>query len=212
MDNFYNKDPKERILEVSVELFAEKGYSAVGVREIVTKAGVNISMISYYFGSKIGILKEIIEKYFNSLEEVIRKTPMGATPEDTLRTFIKNIFGLMAENKNLSKLAITVMPFYEPEIEEIKIKVVSKFLQMTKDAFHTLEGSTGDSQIRAIVGSAFMSLLFSNFIFGQMIQTMFDTYNDDTFDDKYAEIISTIFLKGVGGIAADARIMMPHHN
>ncbi len=41
-----------KLLLVAEKLFAEKGYHGAGVREITSKAGVNTSAISYYFGSK----------------------------------------------------------------------------------------------------------------------------------------------------------------
>jgi len=61
-------DPKLRIIDVATELFAQKGYAAVGVREIAKDAEVNISMISYYFGGKVGLLKYIIEEFFVSFK------------------------------------------------------------------------------------------------------------------------------------------------
>ncbi len=65
---------RDRIFNAAISLFAQKGYSAVGVRELATEAGVNISMISYYFGGKIGLLKDIIEQFYNEYSEIIRNS------------------------------------------------------------------------------------------------------------------------------------------
>ena len=64
------KDAKERILDAAISLFAQKGHAAVGVREIARVANVNISMISYYYEGKIGILKAIIERFHDSYFQV----------------------------------------------------------------------------------------------------------------------------------------------
>lgn len=40
------------MLDAAEALFSEKSFAAVGVREIADRAGVNLAMISYYFGSK----------------------------------------------------------------------------------------------------------------------------------------------------------------
>lgn len=40
------------ILEVAEELIARKGFDGTSVRDISSKAGINVAMISYYFGSK----------------------------------------------------------------------------------------------------------------------------------------------------------------
>jgi AcrR family transcriptional regulator len=55
------KDKKQEILEAAQELFAENGFDATSTREIAQKAGVNIAMLSYYFNSKLNLLKEIID-------------------------------------------------------------------------------------------------------------------------------------------------------
>ena len=46
-----------QILEVAEKLFAENGYDGTSIRHISKKAGINIAMISYYFGSKDKLLK-----------------------------------------------------------------------------------------------------------------------------------------------------------
>ncbi len=53
-----NKKTEQKIIEVATELFAKNGFEGTSTREICKQAGVNISLISYYFGSK----KELYEK------------------------------------------------------------------------------------------------------------------------------------------------------
>ena len=65
-------DPRDRILGTATELFARKGYGLVGVREIARQADVNISMISYYFNGKMGILSAIINHFFDDYIAVLK--------------------------------------------------------------------------------------------------------------------------------------------
>ena len=44
----YSTDKK--ILYSAEKLFADKGFAATSTRDIAKSAGVNVSMISYYFG------------------------------------------------------------------------------------------------------------------------------------------------------------------
>ena len=55
------------LLQCAKELFYAKGYDAVGVQEIVEKAGLTKPTLYYYFGSKIGILQTLIETKFEEL-------------------------------------------------------------------------------------------------------------------------------------------------
>lgn len=54
-------EKKEQILEVAEELFAHKGFEGTSIRELSKKAGINIAMISYYFGSKEKLFEALVE-------------------------------------------------------------------------------------------------------------------------------------------------------
>jgi len=53
-------DKREHILTVAEELIGENGFDGTSVRDIAHKAGVNLAMISYYFGSKEKLLEALI--------------------------------------------------------------------------------------------------------------------------------------------------------
>jgi AcrR family transcriptional regulator len=54
-------DKREHILIVAEELIGTNGFDGTSVRDIAHKAGVNLAMISYYFGSKEKLLEALIE-------------------------------------------------------------------------------------------------------------------------------------------------------
>ena len=49
-----------QILAVAEKLFAENGFAGTSVRNIAKEAGINIAMISYYFGSKEKLLEKLV--------------------------------------------------------------------------------------------------------------------------------------------------------
>ncbi|HZW08545.1 MAG TPA: CerR family C-terminal domain-containing protein [Phycisphaerales bacterium] len=53
---------RSRLLDAAEELFAERGYEAVGIREIAERAGVNLSGIKYHFGSKHGLYLDTVRR------------------------------------------------------------------------------------------------------------------------------------------------------
>lgn len=55
---------RARILEVATQEFAEHGSSGARVEKIAKAAGVNIRMIYYFFGSKRGLLDEVLGQIF----------------------------------------------------------------------------------------------------------------------------------------------------
>jgi len=52
-------DKQIQIIQATEKLFAEKGYEGASVRDIAQNAGMNVAMVSYYFGSKEKLLEAI---------------------------------------------------------------------------------------------------------------------------------------------------------
>lgn len=53
---------RAELLAAARRLFAGKGYTATGVREVAKAAGVNANLIRRYFGSKEGLLRAALEE------------------------------------------------------------------------------------------------------------------------------------------------------
>ncbi len=64
---------QEMILAKAERLIAQKGFSATSVREIAKEAGVNIAMISYYFGSKEKLLESLLQTRMAEKQEYVRQ-------------------------------------------------------------------------------------------------------------------------------------------
>lgn len=58
---------KERIFEVSIDLFSKYGYDGVSIRQIAGEVGIRESSIYNHYKSKESILDEIMEYYINQM-------------------------------------------------------------------------------------------------------------------------------------------------
>ena len=54
-------DSRARLVGAATELFVKKGYRGVSIREIADQAESNSALISYYFGDKEGLFKEVFK-------------------------------------------------------------------------------------------------------------------------------------------------------
>lgn len=52
-------EARKRLLDAALALFAEKGFAKTSTREIAQAAQTNIASISYYFGDKAGLYREV---------------------------------------------------------------------------------------------------------------------------------------------------------
>lgn len=90
------------ILDIAEELIAENGFEETSVRQICAKAGVNIAMISYYFGSKEKMLTYLyryrIQKAKKSFSE-FTDTIKDGTPKMQIKEVIEFITSQMFKYK-----------------------------------------------------------------------------------------------------------------
>lgn len=56
-------ETKERILGVSLDLFSQRGYSAVSIRDICKEVGIKESSIYYHFKNKQAIFDELLCRF-----------------------------------------------------------------------------------------------------------------------------------------------------
>lgn len=68
-----DKPTVNKIIEAAVPLFATRGLAAVSVKELADAAGVNIALISYYFGGKDNLYAFILEQELAVLGDAIEK-------------------------------------------------------------------------------------------------------------------------------------------
>lgn len=75
------QDTKENILAISLELFSQRGFSAVSIRDICKKVSIKESSVYYHFQNKQAILDELLQRFqntansmMNQLESVLNDT------------------------------------------------------------------------------------------------------------------------------------------
>lgn len=195
------QEAPQRIISAAACLFAKKGYAAVGIREIADKAGVNLSMISYYYGGKAGLLKTLVEEYYERVDGIsVRVSGMNLTPKEAVKEFVSEMVGLIRREENLCKVGILEMPVEVPEIAKMKTARLRHNAKLIigslAEQFKAL-----DYNQHLIIGPAFLSMIYSGFLFREIIETVLEGKLGDRFFDNYSETISGLFLDGMNGIS-----------
>jgi AcrR family transcriptional regulator len=62
------EETRGRILEAALELFAASGFEGASTRTIAEQAGVNLPAIQYYFGSKEGLYRAVVEQFSQEMQ------------------------------------------------------------------------------------------------------------------------------------------------
>jgi AcrR family transcriptional regulator len=210
------KEAKQRIFDAAVSLFARKGYSAVGIRTIAKEADVNISMIDYYYGGKIGILKAIVndcyEKYYQAL---LHFDPEKLTAEENVRTIIDRLVSFFRENTELAMVAFRTIPVDIPEITDLRIKWFESN-RATKNRWYDSLGLDTENPVHmSIVRNLLTSVIFGFFESEYCCSHIaglpdVPTYickhfqhddhtieKDDNFFANYVSTLTNVYLRGI---------------
>lgn len=196
-------EAKKRILDAATILFAKKGYAGVGVREIAKKADVNISMISYYFDGKVGILKEIINEFHNRYYQIISDNiDDDKTPEECAKMIISGLINFIRANTELVMTAFHSIPLDIPEIAELKMERVSGLFKKVSGLFNRIDLDMEDAVLMSTVGPALISIILMHFRLRPVQKKVFNLEFDDAFYERYTEIVTSLFLYGITGLAS----------
>ncbi len=198
-----NVAPKQRILDAAISLFVQKGYSGVGVREIASAAGVNLAMISYYFEGKVGILKAIVEEFFDRYSELFAGVDNESlSPEECVRNLIRNIVNFVRENTDLALVTYNELPLDVPEIAELKAERIMMIIQRTSGLIRRFGVDPPDYFLMGMIGPSLMAIIFTHFRMKPVLQRVQEVEFDDTYYEQFTKTITTLFLDGVHGVIA----------
>jgi AcrR family transcriptional regulator len=161
---------RERILDAAEQLFAQRGFYGVSVREITGAAHIDVALASYHFGNKQGVLEAVFMRRAEDLDaeriarlDAVLAAGKGRRPpklEDVIDAFThplldrssrgspgwKSYFALIAEVNNSPEFGGVLMSrFFDPVVEKF-IDAIRRALPGCDDrdlywAYHFLSGA-----------------------------------------------------------------------
>ncbi|RYL93768.1 TetR/AcrR family transcriptional regulator [Sporolactobacillus sp. THM7-4] len=72
------KKTKQAVIHSALKLFNMGGYDGTSIRAIATEAGVNIALVSYYFGGKQGLLEYLMASFYEGYLETLENAAQEA--------------------------------------------------------------------------------------------------------------------------------------
>ena len=139
MDLFTEKQIE--ILHVAEKLFAEKGFDGTSIREISKNLGINIAMVSYYFGSKEKLLENLIiyrtADLKNSLADIASQ---GLNPIQKIELFVQLYIERISKNRDFHQILLFEVSSKKRALD------FETFNQIKKTNFESLEKIIVDGQ------------------------------------------------------------------
>ncbi|OEU51518.1 MAG: hypothetical protein BA866_06245 [Desulfobulbaceae bacterium S5133MH15] len=192
---------KERILRIATSLFARKGFAETGMRELATEAEVNLSMVNYFFGSKKGLLKEILDGFLSQYLAIARENLAGKGDlQSRLKRFIAASVNYFEAERNSLIITISELPHDDPEIVEHKAAWAGQMVEIVNRELckpHTAE--TGQYIPPTCLAPMLTSLMASRFLFGPLMEEVKAGSSKAVSTEDYTKMLVGILLQGITG-------------
>ena len=98
---------REKLLDVAESLFARRGYTGVGMREVAESAGLGKSSLFHHFKGKATLYCEVVARILGRIRE--RLDPILASPGapmETLERLVGALVDVLAEHPNTSRILL----------------------------------------------------------------------------------------------------------
>ncbi len=125
---------KDEIIRISAKMFAAKGYHATTLDEIARELGVTKPALYYHISNKEEILREIIGRIMEPMEEVAKVGRSNLPPKERIRRMIRMLVEFGAERKETTLIAfeqVNILPQRSRDALRRREKDVERVLQQT---------------------------------------------------------------------------------
>jgi TetR/AcrR family transcriptional regulator len=185
---------REKILKVALRQFADQGYAATSVQEIVDAAKVTKPTLYYYFKSKAALYQALVDRANEERHRIIEEgIQRGDTLEKKLVEILVGLFEFLTKNRQLVRLAFATS-FAAPKEFPAEVDCRTK-ARCNFELIHSLLNAEG---IRSELDQRFDSRELAFGFYGSMnLYVMAHlTMPDCKLDRKTAVRIVQLFLSG----------------
>ncbi|WP_312901299.1 TetR/AcrR family transcriptional regulator [Chryseobacterium taichungense] len=175
---------EENILFAAEKLFAEKGFEGTSTREIAKAANVNISMISYYFGSKEKLYEKLVEyrmeegQFFS--KDILERTDINDW--EKIEKIVDQFAGRVRHHKCFYRI------MQREQLYTLNPHIVD-FLKQTKMGFISMY--TKNPPIYLLHSTVSGTLFYASNAKEMYKEFLNNTDDEDAFDEKYYTELNT---------------------
>jgi AcrR family transcriptional regulator len=188
---------RARLLQAALDCFLADEYHNVTTRLIAEKAGANISMIRYYFGSKEGLYEEMIRETLNPLLDVLDGELLSSVQGFT--AFLRLYYETMLAKPEFPKLILKVLALNHGPgrrfIQQLLERGRTRGAQRVQA--HKQNGQIAPSVDPDILRLAFVSLAMTPMLLKDIFEEQMDRKMDSEFLSQLASFNGHLFAAGL---------------
>ncbi|WP_226376938.1 forespore capture DNA-binding protein RefZ [Oceanobacillus halotolerans] len=193
--NAMNPTPsKQKVLDAASVLFFQKGFHGTSVRDISEKASVNVSLISYYFKNKQGLLEYAVtqyyEAYLEAIENVLKETEaMSALTK--FKKLISTIIQYKQSNHQFSCFIHRELSLDSIFVREVTVTYLAKENHYISNTFFAVLPEKISETERQFLFMQLKGMLITPYVLqNEWKNQAMDSYSHQQFAQKYDNIIN----------------------
>ncbi|MFF5445710.1 TetR/AcrR family transcriptional regulator [Streptomyces sp. NPDC012888] len=151
---------KERLLQATVELVAERGYEATTLGAIADRAGAARGLISYYFPGKRQLLQSAVHRLMHrTLQEALEREPRTEDGRERLARAIDAILGLARDQPVLMRTHMAGILQAEGFVQCPEQQRLAELLRDTVARYGSPDPESDYPMLRALLMGAVFAVL-----------------------------------------------------
>lgn len=195
---------RERILTAALPAFAEHGFEGARTRDIAERAGCNLGLIKYYFGSKEKLWEAAVTRAFDELQAELAgafEARAGQDERQQLETIVRRFVRFVARNPAFMQVMND-----EGKRNQRRMRwLVNRFV---RPMFDVLRDRVEAAQRRGLVPRIspvtlhYMVLGAAGLVFSEAAECRYMTGVDPTAEGFAEEHAEALLLMMTGGMSA----------
>jgi AcrR family transcriptional regulator len=154
---------RSAVLGVARRIFADKGYHATSIDDIIESAGIARGTFYLYFESKRAIFDELLDELFTTLASTVRRIEVGPDvppPVEQMDATVDRVLDTLLENREMSHIllreAVGIDDEFDRKLEQFygRIEALIVSAVQTGQTMGLVRACDATMVARCILGSA----------------------------------------------------------
>ena len=203
-----DRETRERLLRSAAQLFADRGFKKVTVRDICRAARANVAAVNYHFRDKGGLYREVLQLAIHTMRatsEAARVAGEGRPADDRLRRYIHVSLSRVRGNDNANWISRLInreiadpTPVFDTLVEQ---GVRPRIDDLSAIVAEIIGCSVGDDRVARCVASIHAQwILFVPHPIASRLRSTLQLRSDNI--DRVAEHIADFSLAGIRAVAS----------
>lgn len=134
------KERREHVLSEAARVFADKGYHATSITDIIEAAGIARGTFYLYFPSKKALFDALLDDFFERLTREVRPvdvTPGSRPPSEQLHSTIRDILQTLVDHRELTRIVLHGATGLDPDFDRKLHDFYDRILRVVQHALET---------------------------------------------------------------------------